>query len=46
MQTGKTKPADPNEAERLEFSDSFGSGSVRKLLQAQELFRRLNCGAP
>jgi hypothetical protein len=36
----KTKPADPNEADLLDFSDLLGTGSVRKQLQAQELFHR------
>jgi hypothetical protein len=36
----KTKPADLSEADRFEFSDLPGTGSVRKQLQAQELFHR------
>jgi hypothetical protein len=40
MKNRKTKPADPNEADRLDFSDLLGTGSVRKQLQAQELFHR------
>jgi hypothetical protein len=36
MKNSKTKPAGPNDADRLEFSDLLGTSSVRKHLQAQD----------